>query len=246
MRSPLTDPRWDGWPAVTKWTANGGAICFRTSTWRCGRAWIDSTARCSLRTWTYRVAHNLAISKVIRRRTRMPTLVGVDELELRAESGDREDQLDRARASARLLAVIHELKPLDRQVMLLYLEDLEALEIAEVTGMSAVNVATKVHRIKKVLAARFSREHPMAGENPGGDVKALWQRQQEEPQDVAVASVRRRAVTIEAAARRRSLVFRLSIVNNVAICAVLAWLRPETRPFVAVFFLAVSLAQIER
>jgi len=39
--------------------------------------------------------------------------------------------------------------------MLLYLEDLEALEIAEVTGMSAVNVATKVHRIKKVLAARF-------------------------------------------------------------------------------------------
>jgi RNA polymerase sigma-70 factor (ECF subfamily) len=39
--------------------------------------------------------------------------------------------------------------------MLLYLEDLDALEIAEVTGMSAVNVATKVHRIKKVLAARF-------------------------------------------------------------------------------------------
>jgi hypothetical protein len=85
----------------------------------------------------------------------------------------------------------------------------------------------------------------MASENPGGGVKALWQRQQEEPQDVSVASVRRRAVTIEAAVRRRSLVFRLSIVNNVAICAVLAWLRPETRPFVAVFFLAVSLAQIE-
>ena len=111
--------------------------------------------RCSLRTWTYRVAHNLAISKVIRRRTRMPTLVGVDDLELRAESGDREDQFDRARAAARLLAIIHELKPLDRQVMLLYLEDLDALEIAEVTGLSAVNVATKVHRIKKVLAARF-------------------------------------------------------------------------------------------
>jgi hypothetical protein len=85
----------------------------------------------------------------------------------------------------------------------------------------------------------------MAGENPVGDVKALWQGQQEEPQDVAVASVRRRAVMIEAAARRRSLVVRLSIVNNVAICAGLAWFMPETRPFVAVFFLAVSLAQIE-
>jgi RNA polymerase sigma-70 factor (ECF subfamily) len=85
----------------------------------------------------------------------MPTLVGVDQLELPAESGDREDQFDRARATARLLAVIHELKPLDRQVMLLYLEDLDAPEIAEVTGMSAANVATKVHRITKVLAARF-------------------------------------------------------------------------------------------
>ena len=84
----------------------------------------------------------------------------------------------------------------------------------------------------------------MPGENPG-DVKALWQRQQEEAQDVAVASVRRRAATIEAAARRRGLVFRLSVVGNVRICAALAWLRPETRPFVAVFFLAVSLAQIE-
>jgi RNA polymerase sigma-70 factor (ECF subfamily) len=111
--------------------------------------------RCSLRTWAYRVAHNVAISKVIRRRTRKPKLVGVDELDLRTESGDREEQFDRARAAARLLAIIHELKPLDRQVMLLYLEDLDALEIAEVTGLSAVNVATKVHRIKTVLAARF-------------------------------------------------------------------------------------------
>ena len=85
----------------------------------------------------------------------------------------------------------------------------------------------------------------MADENPQGDAKALWQRQQEEPQDVAIASVRRRAAAIEATARRRSLVFRVSIVNNVAICAALAWLRPQTRPFVAVFFLAVSLAQIE-
>ena len=85
--------------------------------------------RCSLRTWTYRVAHNLAISKVICRCTRMPTLVGVDELELQAESGDREEQFDRARAAARLLLIIYELKPLDRQVMLLYLEDLDALDI---------------------------------------------------------------------------------------------------------------------
>jgi RNA polymerase sigma-70 factor, ECF subfamily len=34
--------------------------------------------RCSLRTWTYRVAHNIATSKVLRRRGRTPALVSFD------------------------------------------------------------------------------------------------------------------------------------------------------------------------
>jgi RNA polymerase sigma-70 factor, ECF subfamily len=111
--------------------------------------------RCSLRTWTYRVAHNIAISKIVRRRGRTRTLVDFDELEPRADTADREQQFDRGRAMKRLVGLIHELKPMDRQVMLLYLEDLDGAEIGEVTGMSSANVATKVHRIKKLLAARF-------------------------------------------------------------------------------------------
>jgi hypothetical protein len=85
----------------------------------------------------------------------------------------------------------------------------------------------------------------MATENPDGDVKALWQRQEEPAPQITAASVRRRAEEIEVKARRRRLVFWMSIVNNVAICAALAWVMPQTRPFVAVFFLAVSLAQIQ-
>ena len=111
--------------------------------------------RCSLRTWTYRVAHNIAISKILRRRAKAPTLVGIEELESRGEAADREQQFDRGRALERLTVLIHQLKPMDRQVMLLYLDDLDGAEIAEVTGLSSANVATKVHRIKKVLAARF-------------------------------------------------------------------------------------------
>jgi RNA polymerase sigma-70 factor (ECF subfamily) len=111
--------------------------------------------RCSLRTWTYRVAHNIAISKVVRRRGSTPPLVGLDELNSPSETADREGLFDRERAMERLMALVHDLKPLDRQVMLLYLEDLDAAEIGDVTGLSSANVATKVHRIKKVLAARF-------------------------------------------------------------------------------------------
>ena len=85
----------------------------------------------------------------------------------------------------------------------------------------------------------------MANEHPDGAVKALWQRLEPPAQEVAAASVRRRAAAIDARARRRTLVFWISIVNNVAICAGLAWFTPEARPFVAVFFLAVSFAQIQ-
>src|SRR6195256_1206535 len=45
------------------------------------RSFAAFDGRCSLRTWVYRVAHNVATSQVSRRRSRAPTLVGLDELE---------------------------------------------------------------------------------------------------------------------------------------------------------------------
>ena len=111
--------------------------------------------RCSLRTWTYRVAHNIATSKVLRRRGRTPTLVSLEDVDLHAGGENQEQVFDRERTIERLVALIHRLAPLDRQVMLLYLEGLDGVAIGEVTGISSANVATKVHRIKKVLAARF-------------------------------------------------------------------------------------------
>lgn len=47
------------------------------------------------------------------------------------------------------------LKPLDREVILLYLEDWSADEIAQVSGISPVHVAVKVHRIKQLLTRLF-------------------------------------------------------------------------------------------
>lgn len=111
--------------------------------------------RCSLRTWTYRVAHNVATSQVVRRRASAPTLVGLDELEETPAAIDADEALDAHRALARLQALVHTLKPVDRQLMLLYLEGVDAASIGEVTGLSAGNVATKIHRIKVVLARRF-------------------------------------------------------------------------------------------
>ena len=123
--------------------------------------------RCSLRTWVYRVAHNTAISKTIRRRANAPTTLTLDGNAERIDAAGSapvgrvsqarlpEEELDRRRALDRLHGLIRQLRPLDRQIMLLYLEQLDAASIAEITGVSAANVATRVHRIKHLLMQRF-------------------------------------------------------------------------------------------
>lgn len=51
--------------------------------------------------------------------------------------------------------LIRRLEPMDRQIIMLYLEGEEAGAIAEVTGISPANVATKIHRIKNVLKQKY-------------------------------------------------------------------------------------------
>lgn len=110
--------------------------------------------RCSLRTWIYRVAHNVAATHVLRdRRDQLKQSAGLDELEaLPAAGPSPEGAMSERQALDRIEELIRRLAPLDRQVIVLYLEGMSAAEIAEVTGLSAGNVATKVHRIKRVLA----------------------------------------------------------------------------------------------
>ena len=114
--------------------------------------------RCSLRTWIYRVAHNVGASHVIRQqRTRSQILVGLEELENLPDSEAGAEAAERSQALDRLLGLIQRLKPLDRHVILSYLEGLDAASIGEITGLSAGNVATKIHRIKNMLARQFQQ-----------------------------------------------------------------------------------------
>ena len=121
------------------------------------RSFEGFDGRCSLRTWVYRVAHNVAASHVNRQlRARSQALVGLEELE-NLPDASAAASADRNHALNRLLALIQRLKPLDRHVILSYLEGLDAASIAEITGLSSGNVATKIHRIKTVLARQFQQ-----------------------------------------------------------------------------------------
>ncbi len=106
--------------------------------------------RCSLTTWTWRVAHNVGASHV--RRYGRGSFVELQDLE---DLSDVEATIDRARALQRLTELIHRLAPDDRQLLMLYLEGLDGRAIADVTGHSASNVATRIHRLKALLARRF-------------------------------------------------------------------------------------------
>ena len=120
------------------------------------RSFARFDGRCSLRTWVYRVAHNTATSHVLRPRAAARALVPSDVvLESIADTRDEATVLDRRRALEKLYELIRGLRPPDRQVMLLYLEDVDGATIAEITGLTAANVATKVHRNKQVLVQRF-------------------------------------------------------------------------------------------
>jgi RNA polymerase sigma-70 factor (ECF subfamily) len=121
--------------------------------WRSFAGW---NGRCSLRTWVYRVAHNAATSHVIRqRRANAQTLVSLEELEQLPDRSVDGSAADTRQNLERLLGLIQSLKPLDRQVILSYLEDMDAASIGEITGLSPGNVATRIHRIKNILARRF-------------------------------------------------------------------------------------------
>jgi len=120
------------------------------------RSFAAFEGRCSLRTWIYRVAHNAAASHVLQsRRAKSRNLVSLDVLDETPDERGSYQAVDRQHDLERLLVLIQRLKPLDRQIMLLYLEGEDAASIGEITGVSTGNVATKVHRIKQILAQRF-------------------------------------------------------------------------------------------
>lgn len=112
--------------------------------------------RCSLRTWVYRVAHNVAASHIMRdRRLGKATLENLEDIEEPADGPSAELLVDRQQTLARLHRLIEQLPPLDRQVILLYLEGLDGASIGEIAGISPGNAATKISRIKNILARRF-------------------------------------------------------------------------------------------
>ena len=118
------------------------------------RSFARFDGNCALKTWVFRVAHNVAADHV-GRHSRRPATVDIDELETLPAANAGEAAVADAHALTRLHAIICTLPLLDAQVILLWLEGHSGAEIAEVTGLSSGAVATRLSRLRDRLAAQF-------------------------------------------------------------------------------------------
>ncbi len=106
--------------------------------------------RSKFSTWLYRIALNVAISHLRSASRRQRHHTTLDDAAIAALPDPAAHDPHEADAGIRALyAVIDRLDPLNRALMLLYLDERSGREIAEILGISESNVATKIGRLKQ-------------------------------------------------------------------------------------------------
>lgn len=103
-------------------------------------------------TWMYRVALNVAISFYRRESARAQRLVPAGESLLETNDAEQHEPED----LILLNQFIENLDPLNKALILLYLDGHTYREIADILGITETNVATKISRLKTTMKQHFS------------------------------------------------------------------------------------------
>ncbi len=105
--------------------------------------------RTKIGSWIYAVAINTSISKI-----RKDSKLVFQELTDSTPEMSLEDNADSFEVDVnfqKLIEALHQLNQIDRSIMLLYLEELDYNEIAEIMGITSTNVGVRINRSKKQL-----------------------------------------------------------------------------------------------
>lgn len=117
-------------------------------------AYPDYDPQRKFSTWMYRIALNVAISwfrREQRRGENVSEWTGTVERTVAGEMAEAPNE-----KLLQLRQFLQELPPLDRALMLLYLDRYAHEEIADTLGISISNVSTRIYRIKKQLQQQFN------------------------------------------------------------------------------------------
>lgn len=110
----------------------------------------------SVKTWLYRIAHNLALNEL--RRAHRRREVGQDDEPLASVPPSAPGDIDEARQRAALRSAVEELSPRQRDVTLLRLyQDLSFVEIGEILGISSNSAKVNYHHATRNLERRLAR-----------------------------------------------------------------------------------------
>lgn len=115
---------------------------------QCWRAFASYDATRSFSTWMYRIALNVAISFARGNDHRQRHAVAFDDTLHDVAAGADAETDERLRM---LYRCIDTLDPLNRALLILYLDERSQREIAEILGITETNVATKIGRLKERL-----------------------------------------------------------------------------------------------
>lgn len=106
--------------------------------------------RSKFSTWMYRVCLNTAMTYSIKQRRAKKDPLAPSHHQIPDEApGSNEESIQE------LYLAISSLSPLNKAIVLLYLEDLGYEEIAHITGLSKSNVSVRLVRIKRELEAKL-------------------------------------------------------------------------------------------
>ena len=100
--------------------------------------------RSDVRTWIYRICLNVCVS-LERKRRRNKTIPLTMDINPYEEDNQNSRQMEMLRQR------INQLPPIDRAIVLLWLENLSYDEIGAIVGISAKNVSVRLVRIREQL-----------------------------------------------------------------------------------------------
>lgn len=101
--------------------------------------------KCDVKTWIWRVSLNTCLTYERKKKRRVDTVPLTMDINLFTDTDDDTRQVQM------LYRRINKLGPLDKAIVLLWLENLNYDEIGQIIGISAKNVSVKLVRIKEQL-----------------------------------------------------------------------------------------------